>query len=114
MAVLLLGPRVEEVGSELSGLSLFLKSFLSFFWLHRVFVAVKSFSSGIEQGLLSSCCQRASLRSTGSRHWASVVVVHGLQLPLWHMESSWTRGRTHVPCIGRWILNHWTTREVLG
>ena len=19
-----------------------------------------------------------------------------------------------IPCIGRWILNHWTTREVLG
>ena len=25
-----------------------------------------------------------------------------------------TRARTHVPCIGRQILNHWTTREVLG
>ena len=29
-----------------------------------------------------------------------------------HVESSWTRDRTLVPCIGRWILNHWTTREV--
>ena len=29
------------------------------------------------------------------------------------VESSWTRDRTHVPCIGRQILNHWTTREVL-
>ena len=28
------------------------------------------------------------------------------------MESSWTRDQTQVPCIGRWILNHWTTREV--
>ena len=27
------------------------------------------------------------------------------------MESSWTRNWTHVPCIGRQILNHWTTRE---
>ena len=26
--------------------------------------------------------------------------------------SSWTRDRTHVPCIARHILNHWTTREV--
>ena len=26
-----------------------------------------------------------------------------------HVESSWTRDRTHVPCIGRWILNTWTT-----
>ena len=26
--------------------------------------------------------------------------------------SSPTRDRTRVPCIGRWILNHWTTREI--
>jgi len=29
------------------------------------------------------------------------------------MGSSWTRDPTCVSCIGRWILNHWTTREVL-
>jgi len=22
-------------------------------------------------------------------------------------------GLNHVPCIARWIINHWTTREVL-
>ena len=27
-------------------------------------------------------------------------------------HSSQTRGRTRVPCIGRQILYHWTTREV--
>ena len=32
---------------------------------------------------------------------------------LWHVRSSWTRDWTHVPCIGRWMVNHWTTREVL-
>ena len=26
--------------------------------------------------------------------------------------SSLTRDWTDTPCIGRWILNHWTTREV--
>ena len=26
--------------------------------------------------------------------------------------SSQTRDWTHIPCIARWILNHWTTREV--
>ena len=31
---------------------------------------------------------------------------------LWHMESSWTRNQTHVSCIDRQILNHWTTKEV--
>ena len=31
---------------------------------------------------------------------------------LWHMESSQTRGQTCVPCIGRQILIHCTTRDV--
>ena len=31
----------------------------------------------------------------------------------WHVESSWTRDRTHIPCIVSWILIHYTTREVL-
>ena len=30
-----------------------------------------------------------------------------------HVGSSWTRDQTHVPCIGRWILHHWATREAL-
>ena len=37
----------------------------------------------------------------------------GLAAP-WHVESSQTRDRTCVPCIGRWILYHWTTKEVHG
>ena len=53
------------------------------------------------------------------------VVEHGLWgMPgqhVWHMDSvallymgsSQTRGQTHVSCIGRWILHHWATREVL-
>ena len=36
----------------------------------------------------------------------------GLVAP-WHAESSCTRDQTRVPCIGRRILSHWTTREVL-
>ena len=35
----------------------------------------------------------------------------GLVVPR-HVGSSQTRDRTCVPCIGRRILNHWTTREV--
>ena len=30
---------------------------------------------------------------------------------MWDL-SSLTRDQTHVPSIGRWILNHWTTRKV--
>ena len=29
------------------------------------------------------------------------------------VESSWTRGQTCAPCLGRRCLNHWTTKEVL-
>ena len=29
-----------------------------------------------------------------------------------HVESPQTRDQTHVPCVGRWIFNHWATREV--
>ena len=29
---------------------------------------------------------------------------------MWNL-SSWTRNQTHVLCIARCILNHWTTRE---
>ena len=31
---------------------------------------------------------------------------------MWDLSSP-TRDQIHVHCIGRWILNHWTTREVL-
>ena len=30
-----------------------------------------------------------------------------------HVGSFQTRSRTSVPCIARWTLNHWSTREVL-
>ena len=31
----------------------------------------------------------------------------------WHVESCRTRDWTYVPCIGMWILNQWTSREIL-
>ena len=45
------------------------------------------------------------LESTGS-----VVVLRGLAM--WHVESSQTGDGIHVPCTGRQILNHWTTKKV--
>ena len=33
----------------------------------------------------------------------------GLVAP-WHVESS-TRDQARVPCIGKWILNHWTNKK---
>ena len=53
------------------------------------------------------------LRSTGYRaHGLQWLQPAGLVAPR-HMESPWTRDQICVPCIGRWLLNHWTTREVL-
>ena len=54
----------------------------------------------------SRACRLRQLQYSGS-----VVVLSGL-VALRHVESSQTRDQTRVPCIGRWILNHWTTKEV--
>ena len=43
--------------------------------------------------------------------WASVVTAHGLSCPQ-HVGTSQIRVQTCDPCIGRWILNHWTIKEV--
>ena len=48
--------------------------------------------SGSKARRLSSCSMQASLPS------------------VWGLSSS-TRDWTYVPCIARWILNHWTTKE---
>ena len=46
-------------------------------------------------------------------HWSSTGGTQAWAA-LQHVGSSWTRDQTYVPCIGRQILNHWTTREVLS
>ena len=50
------------------------------------------------------------LPSAGSRTqqlWCTGLAAH------WNVGASRTRDWTCVACIGRWILNHWTTGEVL-
>ena len=39
------------------------------------------------------------------------MVVQRGSVALWHVEFSWTRDQTHVPCLGRQILYHWITRS---
>ena len=109
------------------------------FWLHQAFVAVCRLSLvAVSRGYSQSQCAGFSLwcllllRSTGSRcaslsscgTWAQQLWLTdsraqaqqlwhmGLVAP-WHVGSSQTRAQTRVPCIGRWILNHCATREVL-
>lgn len=52
-----------------------------------------------------------AVASLVAEHWGWVVVVRGLGSTC-PVESSWTRDRICVPCIGRQSLNHWTTRQV--
>ena len=62
-----------------------------------------------------SLCWFLSLRSAGSRVSRPQFLGHMGLAPLRHVGSSWTdKDRTCVPCLGRWMLNHWTTREVLS
>ena len=48
---------------------------------------------------------------TGSRARAQSSRLLGLVAPR-HVESSRIKNGTHVPCTGKQILTHWTTREV--
>ena len=78
-----------------------------YFWLCWVFVVVR--------GLLivvASRCRAQAVGCTGfssCRAWAQWW--HLGLVALRHVESSWIRDHKHVPCIGRGILNHWTTME---
>ena len=72
----------------------------------------------VESGLqasegFSSCSAWAQqLRLVGSGSQAQQLWRRGL-VALWHVGSSQSRDRNHVPCIGRQILNHLITREAL-
>ena len=81
-----------------------------------------AFSSCGEQGLLfvaahglltvvASLVAEHGLQARSScGTWAQWLWRTGLIAP-WHVGSSRTRAQTHVPCIGRRILNHCATRE---
>ena len=60
-------------------------------------------------GLLSNC------RAQAPEHVDPVAAARELGFPhlpgMWDL-SSLTRDQNYVHCTGRWILNHWTIREV--
>ena len=61
-----------------------------------------------------SCCAAQALEHEGfssCSSWAQQLWCMGLAAP-WQVKSSQTRNQTRVPCIGTWILNHWTTGEI--
>ena len=49
----------------------------------------------------------------GSQSWHLLLQLSGL-VTLWHLGSQFSEQGSNQcpPCIGRWILNHWTTRKV--
>ena len=59
-----------------------------------------------------SCCRAQALEHS-LRAWAQYLWHMGVVDP-WHAGSSRTRDRTHVSCIGRQILNPWTTGKALA
>ena len=69
----------------------------------------QAFSSCSKQGLLSSfhAWLLIEMASLGAQRRLTGLAV------LRHVGSSRSRGRTCVPCIGKQILHHWITREVL-
>ena len=83
-----------------------------YLWLGWVFIAVCRLSPVVTSRLLiavASLIAEHGLEGTQ----ASVVAAQRLSSPVL-VGSSQARNQTHMLCIGRWILNHWTIREALG
>ena len=96
--------------------------FLFFFFKIYLFLAAlglcccQAFSSCGEWGLLFTAVRRLLTAVVSHvEHRLQSAQVQQLQLTglvaPWHVGSSQTREQTRVPCIGRQILNHQTTRE---
>ena len=71
--------------------------FIYYFWLHWVFIAAR--------GLSLVAASRDSSPAAWSWHIGLVASQR--------VGSPWTRDQTRAPCIGRQILNPWTTRDAL-
>ena len=90
---------------------------LFYFWLHWIIIAEHRLSLVAVSGGYSSCgvwdshCGKILLLgSTGSRAFGLSSYGTRVWLPcsMWDLPRP---GIKLVPCFGRWILNHWTTRE---
>ena len=105
------GRGIPVLSSVIQSKDLFLFCLLIYFWWHWVFIALRGLSLVASHCGGFSCCRA---RGLGWAQWlwhTSVVALSDLSSSMWDLSSR-TRDQTHVPCIGRQILNHWTTREV--
>ena len=96
---------------------------VSFLWLRQAGaplycgagVYFGGFPCGGAQGIWASVAAGHGLSSCGSsalKHRLSSNSEHRISC-LQYVESSQTRDRTCVSCIGRWILYNWANREAL-
>ena len=87
-----------------------------YLWKHWVFIASWAFSSCSEQGLLFAVMLGLLIVGASSvvehRLWAGGLSSGSSQVVPWHVRSCLTRDQTWVPCISRWNLTHYATREV--
>ena len=84
---------------------------MKFLWLCRCLVEackifVASWGSFVAVHRLSSCGTWAAENSG----FSNCGTQPQLLCSMWDL-SSLTGDQTHIPCIARWILNHWTTRK---
>ena len=109
------------LSNQSSRFGLFVLAFI-YFWLSWVCLAARELSLVLVCRLLIMVASLVA--EHGLRVRASAVAAHGLEsrgsvavahrlVASQHVGgSSQTRDQTRVPCIDRWILNYWITREV--
>ena len=102
---------IKNCVAGLSCFSGFVYSFIS--WLRWVLLLCAGFSScGVRLLTAAASLVPTGLRAGGHRGCGSWALEHGL-IASRCMGSSRIWDRTHLPCTGRWVLNHWTAREAL-
>ena len=75
-------------------------------WFLKSYLAMSGLSCSMWVFSCGAPASELARRVSSCSVWAWFP--HGM----WRL-SSLTSGWTHIPCIGRWILNHWATKEVL-
>ena len=111
---------MHECGSFMDFLLLLLFTYIFILAALGLCCCARAFPSCSEWGSLSSwglwASQQSgfSLHSTGYKACRLQQLWHPGLVVLKYVKFSLTRDQTHVLCIGRWILNQWTTREILS
>ena len=91
---------VDSVSRQISSVQLYFFNLCLFIWLHQGLAVARRISA-------VSCV----IFHCGTQALTSWSVLAWFFQGIWNL-SSLTRNWTYVLCIGRQILNHWTTRKV--